>query len=274
MIPAMEKDRQQEMNRPETALLGADEPAPVVVERASGASPIFMTCDHAGWRLPRRLGDLGLPEAERRRHIAWDIGAEGVARGVAEILDGTLVAQVYSRLAIDCNRPPGVADSIATLSETTRIPGNEGLSPAAVGARIEGIFRPYHERIGTLLDQRKAAGRPTHLIAMHSFTPRFKGVSRPWHIGVLYNRDLRLANILLALLKAEGDLTVGDNEPYSVDDQSDYTIPVHGEARGLPHVELEIRQDLIADAGGQAAWARRLSRVLAAAYDRFGKGEG
>ncbi|HSD34127.1 MAG TPA: N-formylglutamate amidohydrolase, partial [Alphaproteobacteria bacterium] len=136
-------------------------------------------------------------------------------------------------------------------------------------SRIAEIFEPYHRRIVAELDRRRAEGRPTVLIAMHSFTPVFKGAARPWHIGVLYNRDPGFAHILRDLLAAEGDLAVGDNEPYFISDESDYGIPVHGERRGIPHVELEIRQDLIADALGQEAWAERLSRLLPRAYDRL-----
>lgn len=249
------------MARPET-LLADDEPAPVLAIRPDGASPLFLTCDHAGRRLPRALGDLGLPEAELRRHIAWDIGAAALSRLLSARLDATLIEQVYSRLAVDCNRPRHAPDYIVTLSETTAIPGNRELSAAAVAARTREIWQPYHDRIVAALDARKAAGRATVLIAMHSFTPVFKGVARPWHIGVLYGRDPRLGRILLGLLAAEGDLIVGDNQPYRISDATDYGIPVHGEGRGIPHVELEIRQDLIDADAGQSAWAERLARVL------------
>ncbi len=250
-------------------LLAPDEPPPVVVERESGASPFVLVCDHAGNRLPRSVGTLGLPEAERRRHIAWDIGAAEVSRRLSAALDAALVLQPYSRLVIDCNRDPGVATSIVTVSELTEIPGNRDLPPAGRAARVREIFEPYHARVRALLDARRAAGRPTALIAMHSFTPVFKGASRPWHVGVLYNRDRTLAAVALDLLRAEPDLVVGDNEPYAVSDETDYTIPRHGEARGLPHVEFEIRQDLIAGPDGQRAWADRLARLLRAAAARL-----
>ncbi|MBX6322213.1 MAG: N-formylglutamate amidohydrolase [Rhodospirillaceae bacterium] len=250
-------------------LLAPDEPPPVVVERETGASPFVLVCDHAGNRLPRAVGTLGVPEAERRRHIAWDIGAAEVSRRLSAALDAALVLQPYSRLVIDCNRDPAVATSIVTLSELTEIPGNRDLPPAARAARRGEIFEPYHARIRALLDARQSAGRPTALIAMHSFTPVFKGVPRPWHVGVLYNRDRRLAALALDLLRAEPGLTVGDNEPYAVSDETDYTIPRHGEARGLPHVEFEIRQDLIEGPEGQQAWADRLARLLRAAAERL-----
>src|SRR5208282_4315073 len=155
------------------------------------------------------------------------------------------------------------------VSERTPVPGNIGLTAADKAARAAAIFTPYHARIVALLNARSAAGRRTVYIAMHSFTPTFKGESRAMEIGVLHNRDARLAGILLDLLRAEGDLTVGDNAPYAVSDLTDYGVPQHAERRGLPHVEIEIRQDLIADAAGEAAWAERMARLLAAADTRL-----
>jgi predicted N-formylglutamate amidohydrolase len=253
-------------------LLAEDEPPAVVVENAAGRSSFFLTCDHAGRRLPRRLGTLGLPHAELERHIAWDIGAAGVARLMATALDAVLVMQPYSRLVIDCNRAPGVATSIVQISELTPIPGNKDVTGAEAAARVEAIFRPYHDRIAAELDRREREGQPTLLVSVHSFTPMFKGESRPMQVAVLYNRDPRFARLVHGLLLAEGDLVVGDNDPYAVSDETDYTIPVHGERRGLPHVELEIRQDLIADEAGQHAWSSRLVRLLRAAHKRLTAG--
>jgi predicted N-formylglutamate amidohydrolase len=252
-----------------TQLLGEGDPAPVRVLRPSGGSEFFLVADHAGRAIPRRLGDLGLPQSELDRHIAWDIGIAGVTEQLAPALDATAVLQAYSRLVIDCNREPGWASSIPGISELTEIPGNEAIPPAEREARRREIFLPYHQRIADLLDRRKAAGRRTVLIAMHSFTPVFKGETRRIDIGMLYNRDARLALILLDLLRAEGDLAVGDNAPYAITDESDYTVPVHGEGRDLPHVEIEIRQDLIGDEAGQAAWASRLARLLPIADARL-----
>ena len=250
-------------------LLTVNEPAPFAVEQADGGSPFFITCDHSGRRLPQKLGRLGLPEAEFDRHIAWDIGASEVAHRLGRALDAFTIHQIYSRLAIDANRDPSVESSIATVSEATEIPGNRGLSGEERLARAREIFWPYHDRIAAELDRRAGPKGATVLIAVHSFTPVFKGFVRPWHAGVLYNRDPRLALILKHLLEAEGGLVVGDNEPYAVGDLTDYTIPVHGEKRGLPHVEIEIRQDLIAEAAGQEIWASRLARLLPEAYRRL-----
>ena len=250
-------------------LLRLDEPAPFVEERIGGLSNFVIVVDHASHRIPRRLGGLGLPAAELQRHIGWDIGALEVARRMASTLDAPLVAQNYSRLVIDCNRDPKVATSIPTVGESIDIPGNIGLQADEIRARRAEIFDPYHRRISALLDARAAEGRPTILIAQHSMTNVFKGVRREMHAAVLYNRDRRFAGLVLDELRREAGLTVGDNQPYFVSDETDYTIPHHGEARGLPHVEIEIRQDLIGDEAGQDQWARRLCRVLQAAENIF-----
>ena len=247
-------------------LLAADEPPPVSVYNAGGASPLLLVADHAGNATPRALGRLGVAAPEWQRHIAFDIGIAGVGRMLADALDATLIQQNYSRLVIDCNRPPGAPTSIPEISELTPIPGNVGLSGAEKQARADEIFRPYHARIEVELEHRRLAGRATALVALHSFTPMFKGIARAWHIALLYNRDARLAHRLLALLREVPHLVVGDNQPYFVSDTTDYTIPVHGERRGLPHALIEIRQDLIADDGGQRRWSGILARVLPQAY--------
>ena len=250
-------------------LISEGDPAPVRVLRPSGGSEFFLTADHAGRAIPRRLANLGLPGSELERHIAWDIGIAGVTERLAQALDATAVLQAYSRLVIDCNRQPDWVSSIPEISELTAIPGNGAIPPAEREARRREIFLPYHQQIAELLEHRKTAGRRTVLVAMHSFTPVFKGETRSIDIGVLYNRDARLARIMLDLLRAEGDLAVGDNAPYAITEASDYTVPVHGEGRGLPHVEIEIRQDLIADPVGEAAWAARLARLLPEADARL-----
>jgi predicted N-formylglutamate amidohydrolase len=250
-------------------LLTSDDPPPVSVYNEDGESPFLVVADHAGNDMPRALGLLGVPAAECERHIAWDIGIAAVGRLLANALDATLVQQNYSRLVIDCNRMPGSETSIPEVSELTAIPGNIGLSGDQKAARVRAIFQPYHQRIEAELERRRQAGRRTLLIAMHSFTPVFMGVTRPWHAGVLYNRDPRFAHLLLDLLKREDGFVIGDNEPYSVTDASDYTIPVHGEQRGLHHVAIEVRQDLIADDKGQREWALLLERLLPLAYQKL-----
>src|ERR1700759_203923 len=243
-------------------LLGAEDVPPVLERNAAGRSPFLLTSDHYGRLVPKRLGDLGLPESELKRHIGWDIGIAGVAEALADHLDAHLIAQRYSRLVIDCNRPIGAASSIPVFSEATAIPGNENLSREDRDRRQHEIFDPYHVRIDQAIDARARAKRPTVLVSLHSFTPVYAGVSRPWHIAALYNRDRNLPRLLLQALRAEGDLVVGDNEPYAVNDATDYTIPVHGEARGLVNPGIEIRQDMIADPSGQQRFADLLARIF------------
>jgi predicted N-formylglutamate amidohydrolase len=257
------------MNETPDTLLALEDPPPFTVDEENGTSAFVFVADHAGRRMPRRLGQLGLAGAELDRHIAWDIGAGAVACLLGKALDAVVVRQTYSRLVIDCNRRPGNATSIVKLSESTAVPGNIGLSDDARRARLNEIFKPYHDRIAQELDRRSAAGRAAVLISVHSFTPVYKAVTRPWHIGVLHNRDPRFAHGLLALLKREEGLIVGDNEPYSLSDESDYTIPVHGELRGLPHAEIEIRQDLITEEAGQSTWAALLARLLPEVHARL-----
>jgi predicted N-formylglutamate amidohydrolase len=243
-------------------LLGDEDVPPVHEENTSGRSPFLLTSDHYGRAIPHILGDLGLAENELRRHIAWDIGIAGVANALSKHLDAHLIAQCYSRLVVDCNRPLEAPSSIPRLSDATAIPGNEGLAREAAEARRKAIFEPYHGRIREVIDARLRDGVPTVLVSLHSFTPFYAGIARPWHIGTLYHRDSKLPPLLLKLLRAQPGLVVGDNEPYAVSDATDYTIPVHGEARGLMNSGIEIRQDLIADQPGQAQWANRLARIF------------
>ncbi|MET0231913.1 MAG: N-formylglutamate amidohydrolase [Rhodanobacteraceae bacterium] len=250
-----------------TRVLAADEPPAFTVERADGRSAFLIVCDHAGRRIPRSLGSLGLDEVELGRHIAWDIGARGVGVHLAQLLDAPMIAQTYSRLVIDCNRPLTSPTSITPLSERTEVPGNQHLTGAERAARASEIFAPYHARIDAEIDARTARGQATILVSMHSFTPVFKDFVRPWHIGMLYNRDPRLAHALLALIRADGRFVAGDNEPYSVSDGTDYSVPVHGERRGLPHIEIEVRQDLVETGAGQREWAGHLAGWLVRAVE-------
>lgn len=250
-------------------LLAADEPAAYSLVRPDGRSRFVLTCDHASRRIPRSLGTLGLSEAELSTHVAWDIGAASVAARLSALLDAPLVLQGYSRLVIDCNRPPGVPTSIPVLSEKTVILGNKDLAPAAIAARRQEIFDPYHAAIGSLLDARLREDRPTLVIAVHSFTPVYHDYVRPWHTGLMYRHDPRLAHALLRLLREDTALCVGDNEPYAITETTDYTLPFHGEKRGLAHVGIEIRQDLVGHEAGQVEWAERLARLLPRAAHRI-----
>jgi predicted N-formylglutamate amidohydrolase len=252
------------------ALLAPDEPAAVRVRREAGMSDFLFTADHAGKLIPRSLGNLGVAAPDLERHIAWDIGIAGVTEHLSAILDATAALQTYSRLVIDCNRNPSWPSAMPVLSEYSEIPGNRDLTLPDRTARTNEIFRPYHDRIAALIDARAAAGRRTILVAMHSFTPVFKGESRNIEVGVLYFRRTRLAEIMLDLLRQESDLTVGENAPYALTGDSDYSIPFHAERRGLEHVEIEIRQDLIASPEGQATWANRFAHWFTAALAVLG----
>jgi len=223
-------------------------------------SRFFLTADHAGRRIPKALGDLGVAPEEMERHIAWDIGIAGVTRRLAVSLAATAILQVYSRLVIDCNRRPDVPSAFPVVSEATPIPGNMALTEADKALRQRAIFDPYHGEIARLLAARLT--RNPVYVAMHSFTPIYLGGARGMEVAVLYNRSPRLSQRLAALLRAEGDVVVAENEPYHVSDMTDYGVPVHAEAAGLDYLEIEIRQDLIADAAGQVAWAERLARLL------------
>jgi predicted N-formylglutamate amidohydrolase len=242
-------------------LLAPDEP-PAADVREEGAGPFVVVCEHASSRLPRALGTLGLLPSDLSRHIAWDPGAAEIAMHLAARLSAALVLQRYSRLAIDCNRAPELPDAIATLSEDTAIPGNAALGTAARTARIRAIWAPFHGALEALLDRRRAGRRPTALVTVHTFTPVWRGMARPWHVGLVSTADRRLAEPMLAALRREPDLVVGDNQPYSPQDNVDYTIRRHGQERGLAHVMIEVRNDLVGSEEGQRAWAMRLARVL------------
>ena len=242
-------------------LLQPGDPAPFGIENAAGPSAIVFATDHAGKAIPKRLGDLGLSADELSRHIGWDIGIYGVTTELARALGAIHVYQPYSRLVIDCNRRPGHVQSVAAVSDGTPIPANGAPSAEEVAARENEILHPYHREVGRILDERRAASRPTVLFAMHSCTPRLRsdGVNRPWQIGVLADKDWRVGDALIALLQKETDLCVGRNQPYTVSADFDYTVPIHAEARGLPYAEIEIRQDLIEGTSGQLEWARLLA---------------
>jgi len=241
------------------SLLGSNESVPVELVNADGGSSAVLVCDHASNRVPQQLGSLGLDDIQLADHIGWDPGAAEVARRLSTLLDAPLVLSGYSRLVIDCNRPLLSVGSIAEQSDGVPVPGNRGLSLSERESRINELFRPYHEAIDRLLDGRTR--RPSLLLSIHSFTPVLNGQPRPWHIGVSHWRDRQLAALMLGVLAHTGEYTVGDNEPYPIDADIDYTIPVHGEGRGLPSVMIEIRQDEIRTTSGASAWATRLAEA-------------
>jgi len=194
-------------------------------------------------------------------HIACDIGIAGVGARLSALIDAPFIAQVYSRLVIDCNRKPGALDACPAVSDGIAVPGNEGLTPEEIAERRAAIYDPYHGAIAALLDRRREAGRETHIVCLHSFTPVMQGVVRPWRYGVLHRGDSALSHRILGRLQAALGDAAGDNEPYRLDEK-DNTVPLHADARGLDYLELEIRQDLIADGAGQEREARFVAGLL------------
>ncbi len=238
------------------------EPGMVRVTNRVGTSPFVLICEHASNWLPADFGALGLTEADMLRHIAWDPGALPVALQLADALDATLIAAGVSRLAIDCNRPLNAPDLIPQISETTLIPGNAALTEKQRAERIALSWQPFHDTVEETVAKRAAAGRETWLVTVHSFTPVYKGVARPWQIGILHDDDERLSAPLIAALERAGNLTVGDNQPYSPADRVYFTLERHARSRGMPCAMIEIRNDEIADAAGQARWAELLETIF------------
>ena len=245
------------------------EAAPVTVHNAQGASPFVLLCEHASNHIPARYADLGLPTAELGRHIAWDIGAAALARRLSALLDAPLLLSGVSRLVIDLNRPPGAPTSIPERSEDTPIPGNLALDAAERAAREATWFHPFHDAVTALLDGRAAAGQPAIVVGVHSFTPRFQGVERPWHAGVLFAEAEAFGRALAASIAAGTALVVGENEPYRIEPGvHDHTVPVHGDRRGIDAVLIEVRQDLLGEEAGIEEWALRLASALGQAAGR------
>lgn len=254
------------MAREAAILLSPDDPAPFAIDNAEGRSPFLLVGDHAGAAIPAALGDLGLKSADRARHIAVDIGVREFGRELARLLDAPFIHQTYSRLVIDCNRDPAHEDVIVIQSDGTSIIGNGALDDAAKQARIAAIHTPYHAAISAMLDARQAAGTETILLSLHSFTPKLDGFIRPWHVGVLHwlgRTDCAMA--MLAQLQGDRTICVGDNAPYRMD-ATDYTAPFHAFPRNLRYAEIEIRQDLISDHGGQAHWAGKIQKAATSAW--------
>jgi predicted N-formylglutamate amidohydrolase len=242
------------------SLLSADEGPAVEVREADG--PFVIVCEHASNILPRALGTLGLAPQDLQRHIAWDPGAFDVARRLADRTGAALVWQRYSRLAIDCNRDPALPDAITARSEDTDIPGNIGLSAEAKKSRIKALWEPFHAALDRLIVARLRASLPTALVTVHSFTPVYRGVSRPWHAGIISTDERSFADRVLTALNRDRTLLVGDNEPYSAKDNVDYTIRRHGRDRLLPHVMIEIRNDLLRTRDDIEAWADRVADAI------------
>jgi predicted N-formylglutamate amidohydrolase len=254
---------------PETPFaLAPDDPPPVELVGGDRCGPVVLICEHGGRAVPGVLGDSAPPAPEMARHIAWDLGAEATARKMAEQLDAPLVIQRYSRLVIDCNRPRQAPDLAPAISDGTAVPFNSAIGESDIEGRWEAIHAPFHNAVTNLLDDRAAS--PTALIAVHSFTPHLNGgTARPLHLGLLARADMALAEAMAeALGRYAPDAVIAFNQPYRIEDGSDFTIPTHGEARGLPHVLVEIRNDLICQPEGAARWGALLARSVTEALPR------
>jgi predicted N-formylglutamate amidohydrolase len=254
-------DRQQPGSRQTTepgAILSEGDPSPVSVVRPGGRADLVLLGDHAGNAIPSRLEGLGLGAPDRTRHIAWDIGVRALGEQMAALLDATFVHQPFSRLVIDCNRDPQSLDSILPMSDGTPVPGNVGLDQEAREQRRLAVHAPYHERVAAEIAARRGTGIAAPMVvALHSFTPTYGEERRPWHIGVLHDLgDTRASRAMLTCLRQEADIAVGDNQPYRMD-RTDYTVPRHAFANGLPYLELEFRQDLLVDLDSTHRWAIR-----------------
>jgi predicted N-formylglutamate amidohydrolase len=259
----MVKNTQGRMNK----LLGHDEDHPALILNENGDSPIVLICEHASNRLPKSLGTLGLSDEDLQRHIAYDIGAEGTSRILSRLLNAPLIMQRYSRLAYDCNRSPESDGAMPELSEVFEIPGNKNLLPSARLARTQEIYRPFHRAVEDFLDRRAAEKRHTIIVTMHSFTGVYKGKSRDFDVGFLFDRDNWLANFLVKAFPSEKARL---NEPYGPKDGVMHTTGLHAAPRGLKHVMIEIRNDLIANHAGQNTWANNLTVPLAQAATILG----
>ncbi|MBT5413644.1 MAG: N-formylglutamate amidohydrolase [Rhodospirillaceae bacterium] len=252
---------------PDSALLTPEDPPPFEIVNGSGKAPLLLLCDHASNVVPRALDGLGLSPADLHRHIAWDIGAAEVSRILSARFDAPLALAGYSRLVTDCNRQADDPTFIVEVSEDTVIPGNRGLSAETVAARMDACYWPYHRAVEDLRAEMMARGPAPAVVSVHSFPPVFKARERPWHIGILWNRDPRLAVPLMDELTKNDHVVVGDNKPYSARDEYGYSIQSHGAEHGLPQVLVELRQDLLEDHESLRSWAGILGDALAAVLD-------
>lgn len=232
------------------------------VLRPGGLGRFVILCDHATNRIPGELGNLGLPSADLERHIAWDIGAAGIAETLSGMFDSPAILSEVSRLVVDCNRHPDAADLIPEQSDGIPIPGNQGLSELSRAVRLERWFTPYHDAIESVLDGRAAAGVSSFVLSIHSMTACLAGVARPWKIALSSFRDRTLVEPVLARLRALRCGEVGHNQPYDLDPTVDYSVPFHAMRRDLPYLQVEFRQDEVGDESGQAAWARRFAGCI------------
>ncbi len=244
------------------SLIGRDDPAPFVVLHDHGTAEALIVCDHASRAFPKAMQRLGLPLLQTWEHIAWDIGAGELARGISNALDAPAVLAGYSRLVVDCNRRPDDPEAFRRESDGWVIPGNQSLDEFERRVRLASFYDPYHETIATLLEGFKARSVAPLFVSVHTFTPELAGEARPWHVGVLWDKDVESAKFMLAGLRKIDGIVVGDNKPYSGRHPADYTVDQHAERRGLSHVCIEVRQDQLESPAGTERWVRILSQLI------------
>jgi len=247
----------------EKTLLGAEEPAPFDILDVAPSRPVLLVCDHASHRVPEQLNGLGVSAADLTTHLGLDIGAAAVVRFLSEALQLPAVLAGYSRLVVDCNRRLDDPSAFPTHIDGVTVPGNQVLDHAERSARAGALYWPYHHAVRDRLRRLESLAAAPALITVHSFTPVLDGTRRPWHFGVLWDKDPRIPVPLMDGLGRFPDVLVGDNEPYSGKDPHDFTIDHHGEAEGLPHVSIEIRQDLVETDDGVRHWGGLLAEALA-----------
>ena len=243
-------------------LLNLTEPYPFKTINKNGRAPVLLICDHASKAVPSNLNNLGLDQNSLAKHIGWDIGAAKITHGLSNSLDAVAVLAGFSRLVVDTNRHPGNPNSIPEASDGIIIPGNKGLSEALKTLRMKEYFWPYHQKISDEISRLWSRGKPPVLFSVHTFTPSMNGEDRPWHIGVLWNRDPRIAKPLIINLRKHPDnLIIGDNFPYS-GSQFAYSLDVHAGATVLSHCAVEIRQDLANTEERVSYWVNLLSDTM------------
>ncbi|WP_430449368.1 N-formylglutamate amidohydrolase [Rhodophyticola sp.] len=253
-----------------SALVETEQDKVVETFNPTRSGPVVLLCEHASHHIPAQFQDLGLTEASRHSHAAWDPGAVGVALNLSELFDAPLVAGRVSRLVYDCNRPPEAVSAMPDRSEAIDIPGNRNLTPEDRLARERSIYRPFLAAVDTVLDRRRQAGTDTALVTVHSFAPVFHGRPRDVDIGIVHDADARLANAVLERAPSLSHRKIGRNDPYGPEDGVTHSLKLHGMARSLPNVMIEIRNDLIGTPAEQRRIAAELHSILAPALTEVG----
>jgi predicted N-formylglutamate amidohydrolase len=227
-----------------------------------GQAPVMLVADHASPFFPAAMNQLGLADWVLERHVAWDIGSDQLTRFLADELDAQAVLAGFSRLIVDPNRQLDDASAFIEISDGVAIPGNLDLDEQQKSLRVQSFFKPYHDAITARLDKFQARAIFPAFISVHTCSPVFDRVVRPWHVGIMWDRDARIPVPLMENLRRMEGVCIGDNEPYSGRHPHDFTVDFHAESRGLPHVGIEVRQDLVADDDGARQWAQNLATAL------------